>query len=138
LVGDNFYWLSTQEDVLDYEAEVGEWAFYTPSKEYANFKDLNLLPEVEVNINHSFERVGDKQKVKVLLENTSNKIAFFIELNIHDEESGDKILPIIWSDNYISLLPNEKKEVEATYNFKNENPKLNVIGWNLKINNKGE
>ena len=44
----------------------------------------------------------------------------------------NKILPIIWSDNYISLLPDEKKEIEATYNFKNKNPKLNVIGWNLK------
>ena len=137
-IGDNFYWLSTQKDVLDYEAEVGEWAFYTPSKQYADFNELNLLPEVEVNINHSFEVAGEKQKVNVVLENTSNTIAFFIELNIHDEESGEKILPIIWSDNYISLLPDEKKEIEGTYNSKNKIPKLNIIGWNLKTNSKGE
>jgi len=131
-IGDNFYWLSTQEDVLDYEAEVGEWAYYTPSKKYADFKELNTLPDVEVNIDHSFERIGEKEKVKVVLENSTDTIAFFIELNIIDDKSGDKILPIIWSDNYISVLPNEKKDVEATYDYKNKSPKLNAVGWNLK------
>ena len=52
--------------------------------------------------------------------------------------SNEKILPIIWSDNYISLLPNEKKEIEATYSSKNGKDKLVADGWNLKINNKGE
>jgi len=32
-ISNNFYWLSTKDDVLDYEANAGEWAFYTPSKE---------------------------------------------------------------------------------------------------------
>jgi hypothetical protein len=28
---------------------------------------------------------------------------------------GEEILPVVWQDNYISLLPGEKREVTASY-----------------------
>ncbi len=48
--GNNFYWLSTKKDVLDYEAEVEDWAFYTPTKEYADFTLLRSLPKISLNV----------------------------------------------------------------------------------------
>ncbi len=30
-------------------------------------------------------------------------------------KGGEEILPVVWQDNYISLLPGEKREITATY-----------------------
>ena len=133
-IDNNFYWLSTKPDVLDYEAKAGEWSFYTPSKEYADFTLLNSLPEVQIRVSHRFEKSEDKQKVLVELDNQANNIAFFIELNVSGKKSGATILPVFWDDNYISLLPGEKRKIEATFfdkDLKNDKPELKISGWNL-------
>jgi len=136
-IGNNFYWLSTRKDILDYEAEFEEWPFYTPTKVYADYTQLQSLPEVNLNINHYFENAVDRQTVTVTIENPGDCIAFFIDLNISGEKSGQTILPVFWDDNYISLLPGETREVQASFAVKdivNDRPVLKVNGWNLKHN----
>ena len=134
-ITNNFYWLSAKEDVLDYEAEFEDWPFYTPSKEYADLSQLNTMPKVSLAVNYNFEVTGDKQVVKVVLKNPADKIAFFIDLNVAGKKSGKTILPLFWDDNYFSLLPGETKEINATYAIKdmgNEEPVLNISGWNVE------
>jgi exo-1,4-beta-D-glucosaminidase len=132
-VGNNFYWLSTKEDVLDYEAEFDDWAFHTPSKEYSDFSLINSLPKVKLNMFSQFETDEGKTKVITTLENNNESMAFFVELLLHDK-NNELILPVIWSDNYISLLPGEKRNIEAYYyNEKlviNES-EVSIKGWNL-------
>src|SRR2546421_1363577 len=48
LVSENFYWLSTKPDVLDWEKR-GD-TVYTPQKEFANVTGLNDLPKARVAI----------------------------------------------------------------------------------------
>ena len=48
------------------------------------------------------------------LGNDSDKIAFFLELRLIDKATGNSILPAIWSDNYISLLPHERRTLSLT------------------------
>ena len=38
-----------------------------------------------------------------------------MRLKVNKGKGGDEILPVIWQDNYISLLPGEKREVTASY-----------------------
>ena len=38
-----------------------------------------------------------------------------MRLRVNKGQDGEEILPVIWQDNYISLLPGEKREVTATY-----------------------
>ncbi len=38
-----------------------------------------------------------------------------MRLKVNKGKGGDEILPVLWQDNYISLLPGEKREVTATY-----------------------
>ena len=48
---------------------------------------------------------------------------------------GQEILPVVWEDNYISLLPGEKREVTATYRASElgtEKPVVSVNGWNVE------
>jgi exo-1,4-beta-D-glucosaminidase len=136
-VGSNFYWLSSQKDELDYDAEFEDWAFYTPSKVYADHSLLHSMPEAKLKIDHKFESSGDRQKVCLSIENTGSHIAFFLELNISGEKSGESILPVLWDDNYISLLPGETRKIQASFAKKDrtgDHPVLTVSGWNFKQN----
>jgi len=132
-IANNLYWLSTRPDILDYEAKVEPWPYYTPSKEFADFTLLNSLPSVKVNIEHRFKAITENTKVTAKLENVSKHIAFFIELKVSGKKSGETILPIFWEDNYISLLPGEKRKIEAEFAVTNDEPVFNISGWNLEV-----
>jgi exo-1,4-beta-D-glucosaminidase len=129
-ISNNFYWLSTKEDTLDYEADLGDFAYHTPSKDYADLTLLNSLPKVNLDVRYSNERDGEEQKFTVEIENNSDKIAFLINLKLLEKETEKIILPVFWEDNFISLLAGEKRTIIAT--FKSETiAELKVEGWNL-------
>ena len=109
-IDNNFYWLSTQQDILDYSNS--DW-FYTPFKKYADFSDLNTMPPANVNYEYSSKKVNDSYLVTIELKNNSDKIAFFLNAKVIDKNTGDEIMPAIWSDNYISLLPQESRILTA-------------------------
>ena len=130
--GENFYWLSTKDDVLDDERTL--W-FVTPIKEYADFTALKNLPEITLDVDYVFNDLEQDQEVVVSLKNPSESIAFFIELNVYGAESGLSILPIFWDDNYISLLPGDEKEIHGQFakdDLKSEKPAFKLSGWNVK------
>ena len=130
-VADNFYWLSTKKDVPDFKNTT--W-FYTPLSEYADFTDLDKLPKVKTDIESSIKNEGNEYEVIVNLNNPGDNIAFLIELSIVGDKSGESIVPILWDDNYISLLPKEKRVVKARFTaaaLKGEKPVFKFKGWNL-------
>lgn len=129
-INNNFYWLSTKEEVLDYEADLGPFAFHTPSKVYADFKQLNELPKTQLEESHYFEQDGEHQNIKVELKNNSNHIAFLINLKVVDKKSGELILPIFWEDNFINLIPGEERMVCAYFKGTMA-AELKVEGWNI-------
>ncbi|MFP4549100.1 MAG: glycosyl hydrolase 2 galactose-binding domain-containing protein [Fidelibacterota bacterium] len=132
LVADNFYWLSTREAELDYKNSV--W-FFTPMKEYEDFTALQKMNKVTINPDHEFRKTDKGLELTVTYKNPTNKIAFFIESKIIDKKTGDSILPVFFSDNYISLLPGEKRTLTAHINGRDINGKTPVFkysGINLK------
>jgi hypothetical protein len=51
-------------------------------------------------------------------------------------ESGERVLPVFYSDNYVSLAPNETKTIEieaAASDFQSEDPLIVVDGWNVTV-----
>jgi len=126
----NFYWLSTKPDVLDYQAKVEPWEYYTPSKEYADLTMLDRLPAAQVDVGYDFG--ANAAEVRVELTNRSDRIAFFLELLLTEPDSGEPIVPVFWQDNYVSLLPNETRVVSATFPAAKQKPVLQVRGWNLE------
>ena len=131
----NFYWLSAKKDMLDYQAEVPGWYYHTPSKQYADFTALNNLPKADVSSTFSRKQCKGSEKFTVSLSNDSDHIAFFIHTSIKDKETGETILPVLWSDNYISLLPGETRVLIAkikSKDLKTKKPQLVVEGYNLK------
>lgn len=129
-VSNNFYWLSTQEETLDYEADLGPFAFHTPSKRYADLRLLNTLPKVNLSVSHKIDSSDREQHAEVTLKNKGNAIAFLINLKLIDGKNGELILPVFWDDNLISLLPNEERTLHATFGAVIK-VKLKVEGWNV-------
>ena len=133
-IDNNFYWLSAKKDILDYEDTSEAWYVTTPSKQYADFTALNSMPKVKVKSTMLVRKKEGKYCFDVKLENKSDKIAFFIHTAINDSNTGQTIVPVIWSDNYVSLLPGEIKNLTAEIKnkyLKGKNTKLVIDGYNL-------
>ncbi len=134
-IDNNFYWISPKGDILDYEDTSEAWYVTTPSKQYADFTALNTMPKVEVKSSMLLTKESGKTTFEVTLKNMSDKIAFFVYAAINDSNTGETILPVIWSDNYVSLLPGETKTLTSSIKnkyLKGKNTKLIIDGYNLK------
>ncbi|MFL5543572.1 MAG: glycosyl hydrolase 2 galactose-binding domain-containing protein [Gemmatimonadaceae bacterium] len=126
----NFYWLSTRPDVL---ADTSTW-YMTPVKSYADFTALRDMPRVPVNAAARFSRSGGTGHARVTLRNPSRSIAFFVRLQVTGRR-GEEALPVLWEDNYVSLLPGETRTLTATYRVRDLGgapPRVVVTGWNVR------
>jgi exo-1,4-beta-D-glucosaminidase len=133
LISDNFYWLSTKADVLDWGKKRD--TVYTPQKEFADLTGLNSLPKANVTITKLVSANGSKYVMTVMAENKGKVIAFMVHPRVTRGKGGEDITPIFWSDNYFSLLPGEKKSVTARFDFSSQDgvtPELVVDGWNVE------
>ena len=131
LISDNFYWLATKKDLMAWDEYV--W-FYTPQKQYADFTKINSMGKVDISAEKEIVQQGDEWEVKVTVSNPSEKLAFFIELNAVKKSDGSSILPVFWSDNYISLAPGESKTLSLKFYNKdigNDTPEIKIQGINL-------
>jgi exo-1,4-beta-D-glucosaminidase len=131
IVSSNFYWLSTKDDVLDLKET--KW-YYTPVSSYADMTQLEKLPPVRLAVAGKAVRRGGEEIARVTISNPSRSLAFFVHLQIKRGSSERDVLPVVWQDNYISLLPGERREVTATYKVKdlgNAVAFLAVEGWNI-------
>ncbi|MBI5820799.1 MAG: beta-mannosidase [Verrucomicrobia bacterium] len=114
-VSDNFYWL--------------------PGRDVADFKALQKLPLVKLNATMNVESVGTETIIRVKVTNPTKAIAFFIQLALTRGAGGGEILPVLWSDNYFSLVPGESRELTArvaTRDLAGKKPFLEVGGWNIQ------
>ena len=113
LVSDNFYWLSTKADVLDWKNK--QDTVYTPQAEFGDLTGLATLPEVKLDVTSSSKSEAGKNTTRVTVKNLGNSVAFMVHLRATRNKGGTDITPILWEDNYFSLLPGEQREVAASY-----------------------
>jgi exo-1,4-beta-D-glucosaminidase len=131
IVGSNFYWLSTTVETIDWANT--KW-YVTPTATFADYTALSQLPKVTLKVSSRSERKGDEGLTRVTLENPGKSLAFFIRLKVNKGRGGEEILPVIWQDNYVSLMPGEKREITATYPLRelgSAQPEVEVSGWNV-------
>ena len=63
-----------------------------------------------------------------------NPVTHAYKLVSRDAKEDAEILPVLWEDNYFSLLPGESRQVKATYAAdpkSNANPIVEIEGWNV-------
>jgi exo-1,4-beta-D-glucosaminidase len=132
LIGSNFYWLSTKPETLDWEKST--W-YRTPTASYADYTRLGQLPRAKLQVTSHTEYKGQEAITHVTLTNPGETLAFFLRLKVNKGQGGPEVLPVLWTDNYISLLPGEKRELAATYPVSAlgaAKPVLAMHGWNTE------
>ncbi len=134
----NFYWLSAKKNVYDWSAADSD--AFTPVKSYDDFTALGSLPSAgKISVVTAIEKSSEGPVVRVKLQNTSDRLAFQMRLGINHEgpnkDDGAELLPVVWDDNYISLLPGESREVTAqffSYDALYGDFNVRVTGWNIE------
>jgi exo-1,4-beta-D-glucosaminidase len=127
----NLYWLSTKPDVLD--DENAQW-YYTPTKEFADFSGLDGLPPVTVDVSAAIQSDGEDETATIMLTNPTDGLAFFVRAEVTRGQGGEEVLPVLWSDNYVTLWPGENAVLTAQYktaDLHGLSPHLRVEGYNV-------
>jgi exo-1,4-beta-D-glucosaminidase len=130
LLSTNLYWLSSQPDVL---ADTSTW-YMTPVKSYADYTALRSMPNAAVDVNAHFSSSSGTGQARVTLKNPGRSIAFFMRMQITGR-GDEEALPVLWEDNYVTLLPGETRTITATYRVRDlggSPPRLVLTGWNVR------
>ena len=83
---------------------------YVMAREENNFKALSSVPKAEVEQKVSLKTTGNSQVAQVVLHNKSRVPATFLRLNLVGAD-GEQILPALYSDNYVTLMPGERTTI---------------------------
>src|SRR5215469_16630727 len=132
LLSDNFYWLSTKLDTLDWSKRKD--TVYTPQKDFADLTLLNSRPPVKLDLATEVHHAGGKGVLTVKVKNPSASVAFQVHFRVTKGKDGDDLVPIFWEDNYFSLLPGEEKTVSAAADpadAEGTSPILELDGYNI-------
>jgi exo-1,4-beta-D-glucosaminidase len=127
----NWYWLSAKGDVLDWKKS--KW-FVTPETAYADYSALQGLGKTLVKRTVTGEVRGDSAVHDITLTNTGRTVAFQVHLRALKGKSGDDILPVVFSDNYLELAPGETRVIRCKYAVRDAGGAqvaFVVEGWNL-------
>jgi hypothetical protein len=108
----NFYWLAAHD---------------------SDYRKLNDLAAVTLQASASEQRADSEDHIAVTLKNPSQTTALTIKLTLLDGPNGPRILPAYYSDNYISLLPNEQRTLQIAYpaSAAHAHPVIALRGWNI-------
>ena len=130
-VSSNFYWLPAAYSTFDWAATTFE---YTPSPAYEDFTQLASLPQVRLSMTAANVSTDKRQAIEVRLHNPGKNLAFQVCLRVFNKADKHDILPVLWDDNYFTLMPGESRTVIATYKAKQLEPAEPVVevgGWNI-------
>ena len=102
-----------------------------------NLQALQKLPAVKLAVSVTRHDAGGKTFLAVSLRNPSNNIALMAHLQLRrGDASGERVLPVYYSDNYISMVPQESKALTieaATSDLRGQKPLLVLDGWNVDV-----
>ena len=111
LLSDNLYWLGADS---------------------SSYRQLTRLPAAMVSATATSKRIDGEFQIKVQLQNRGSRAALANKLTLLST-GGSRILPAYLSDNYVSLLPGESREIEIDYPAAaaQSSPQVSIRGWSL-------
>jgi hypothetical protein len=108
--------------------------FYWRGLEDGNYQALRDLPVVKLENSTKVKKSGQNWMLTTTLNNTSKYPVLMVRLKVVGKNSGERILPVFYSDNYVSLMPGEEKII--TMKLRDEDtggkkPAVEISGFNL-------
>jgi Glycosyl hydrolase 2 galactose-binding domain-like/Exo-beta-D-glucosaminidase Ig-fold domain/Concanavalin A-like lectin/glucanases superfamily/Glycosyl hydrolases family 2/Glycosyl hydrolases family 2, TIM barrel domain len=112
LLSQNLYWLAAED---------------------ASYRALDRLAPAQLATNANATRDGGTTTVHVQLKNTGTDAALQTKLTLLNAADGSRILPAYYSDNYVSLLAGESRDITIEYpkSAAHSAPAVAIRGWNL-------
>ena len=128
VVSDNFYWLPVKLAQLDFAKSN---YFYTPGTAYADMQNLAQMPQAVIRA--SVTPGSQPGNSTIRISNAGSTIAFFIHAQAVRPGSDEEVAPVFWSDNFISLLPGETRELTVSIPSIHRLPlEIRLDGWNIR------
>ena len=100
-----------------------------------DLKAIRTLPKVKLNTSTQVTQQGSRWVLTTQLHNASAHPALMVRVKAVREKSGDRILPAIFSDNYVALMPGESRVIRTELensDTRGEKPKIVVEGFNVE------
>jgi hypothetical protein len=107
--------------------------FYWRGLEDANFLQLRQLPKVPIAASTSVSETAEGFRLSTELSNGGEAPALMVRLKAVRAASGDRILPALYSDNYVALMPGERRTITTDIrreDARGERPRMVVEGFN--------
>jgi len=108
--------------------------FYWRGIEEGNYRALRELPKVKLEAATRVERQGNRWQLTTELRNVSTRPALMVRLKAVRNITGDRILPVLYSDNYVALMPGERRAIRVELgdaDTRGEKPRVVIEGFNV-------
>ena len=112
-VSGNFYWKETVQDDL---------------------QALDTIPDVELDGSVVRRDAGGDCRLEVKLSNPTRHVAVMAHVQLRNQRTDRRVLPVYYSENYVSLLPGESRTIAieaALQDLGGARPLVVVDGWNV-------
>jgi exo-1,4-beta-D-glucosaminidase len=127
VVSRNFYWVPGTLTTFDWEKTNYT---HTPASRHEDLTALANLPAAELIAHAELEKTVRGRELRVELQNPSKALAFQVNAAVRTQ-AGGLIAPVIWSDNWIELVPGEKRVLTALLpEDAPDAPKVIIESWN--------
>jgi mannosylglycoprotein endo-beta-mannosidase len=107
ILSDNVYWLADK---------------------YGQYSGLNEMAPSQLSV--TAKRIAKGKIAVTLINGNTAPVAFFNRVSLINPLTKQRVLPVFYSDNYVTVLPGEQKVVLLDYDLAVTNPKVAVRGWN--------
>jgi len=101
----NVYWLTTLQ------------------KDYTG---LTNLPKTTPEVYTSLEQSGMNYTGSVNIK-TNSQISFFNRIKVFDRQTGNRILPVHYSDNYITLMPGDEQDIKMDFSTDIPKERIQIV-----------
>ena len=82
--------------------------YWTNQKKEYDYKALNSIPQAKLKC--SVTKVSDAH-YRLTLKNPNAFVSFANRIRLVDSNTGERLLPTIMSDGYVTLMPGEERSV---------------------------
>ncbi|HEX6881646.1 MAG TPA: glycoside hydrolase family 2, partial [Terriglobales bacterium] len=110
LLSDNLYWIGGDN---------------------SDYRQLTRLPAAQLSASIVSTHSGKMSHIQLQLKNSGTTVALMSKLTLTDVTTGERILPAYYSDNYVSLLPGETREIGIDFPSSAAKPEVQIRGWNV-------
>lgn len=116
----------------------GQWRSYNTYWRNGDAPDdltaLNSLPTVTLDAAVRRYDSGGKLLLAITVSNHSSSVALLAHVQLRNERTNQRVLPVFYSDNYVSLLPGEQATITieaAAKDLGADRPVVALDGWNV-------